>query len=61
MSIDGLILLFFNDNCIDYALTQKSKILDFKFPAQDQNNQITQDDKKLFLTFQTNFFKYVNY
>ena len=44
----GLILLFFNDNCIDYALIQKSKILDFKFPTPDQNNQITQNDKKLF-------------
>ena len=26
----------------------KSKILDFKFPTPDKNNQITQDDKKLF-------------
>ena len=52
----GLILLFFNDNCIDYALIQKSKILDFKFPAPDQNNQIIQDDKKLF-DISNKFFK----
>ena len=56
MSIDGLILLFFNDNCIDYALIQKSKILDFKFPTPDQNNQITQNDKKLF-DISNKFFK----
>ena len=52
----GLILLFFNDNCIDYALIQKSKILDFKFPTPDQNNQITQNDKKLF-DISNKFFK----
>ena len=52
----GLILLFFNDNCIDYALIQKSKILDFKFPAPDKNNQITQNDNKLF-DISNKFFK----
>ena len=52
----GLIWLFFNDNCIDYALIQKSKILDFKFPTPDQNNQITQNDKKLF-DISNKFFK----
>ena len=34
----------------------KSKILDFKFPTPDKNNQITQDEKKLF-DICNNFFK----
>lgn len=44
----GLILLFFNEIDVEYALIKKMKTFDFKFASPDQNNQIQQKIKNHF-------------